>query len=1593
MIKKTLIIVVLMLVCGLSLAFHVKASDSPAITFRTLYEESFENVVNAIHDETVLWANHAQSGVKTDQAITGNRSLHYIFTGNPLDFVTLGGTTASALRLQGNRYRVSMKLWTQDVDFFNVKVEETSTWQSYHEFLINPKLGIRVDGNGSETALLEYEALNYNTTTKVSEISFVFQARQANPSNLVFIARIDGANPKVIIDDIKIEINKENYVFKDVVISNFNQASGALHENTIFWLQDGEGTTFSYTEQLGVAIDGRSLVYTINKTDFDVLGGSQGQKLMMKGGHTYQIEMDVRLIDVSHFVIKVKKIDGDVMMHEMYFNQLGQRLPGSMPITEPESISYQQGVSHVRFEFSSLIDDNAYLFFEAKSMEIGSKVVLDNIEIKEEVYDVSYKTYTTEHAYNFESLALDGNPFEQSGLLNGSSSRNFRITEQSITGVKSLEYPTLSRFNWHELLTTDPTQLTFSQTFNKLHLKAQFKGITNVKMSLYEDGQNIHELYFHAITLKRTQTYGKAYLDQGKLIFNQGKVYVDYVFPEMDLTKTYVWKLSVYAASTGASVILDDITFLKLADEQIIDETLPVQPPLPQAPTNPIPTGQDANYSLTSMLKGSTTQEWIMYSVISGVTLALSLGMVIFIVKKDIIKVKKLLIISFLGITGLGIPLGGLFGFMQFNQSIEDVMSNDVIAKDYHYVYPKKLSGNLNNPGMGWVALEEPTYGGHPDMGTSGPIPEVSNISLSTSWALIEKEEGVYDWTLLDQIIDYYVAMDKRINFRIATDTLMLPNTYNGTPEWLFNKYNVAYQVHNYTDPGPVQTYKVVDTRNIDYQRHLSLFLNALAEKYHDNPMIDVVEIRGWGNWGEWHSGYDYPTMANRMNALQDIINRYVDAFKDSGKLLVLSAAWDPYHMPYQNYEDYYKWSAFDYAMRLDQVTFRRDSGGNLLNYATDERLLSDSFRSGKRLPLLGEYASGIAQAYSSQFGFDLMGGIDDILFKMRPNYSTVLGWVNSAVAQVVDDGHSELWQRGNEKMGYRLSIDYARIPKQAKQGSELDVMLAFSNAGVGRFWYTYPLKISLLNQQGVEVYSKIDENFDARTFVLGEVNHVYTKIDVPFDLSEGNYRLAVSIVDQQHQPAIKLGMAGEIEDSKVYELGEISISQMHRTPQGLHQVLTLDEAKKYTFKPKQTYAITIDYTPKFDLSNFHFGDDSGYVFALTSQKGGVGATVGYDKWQDVSQERGTKTIIVSTQHYKDYAFNLVSEGFGDITINNIYIETMSGYYEHFESYDFTDLDAWYLPISTRNAELSDDAIAGAKSLKIMSQARGDSHAVKLDTNVLALKPLTTYTVSFKFLSKGLVGKGGYMFMDLLDEDSKQTRRVGEWYERMDRGITTKTFSFTTDNTHTQTIVWGVRNGGQYVIDDVTMIAHPSGSFISGEDYGHLINERPNIILPKFNDNEGFEVLSFNESAFDWGQFGWGQFTYDPALVISGNSSLMGKVEVEALHNEWFEFARSKQAAYHFEANQTYQISFKYRVLKNPSNNGFFYVLMRDMTIGLSSDVGFRQIPIATVDTLNTIQTLTFTVTLNNYQNYSFIFGMHMLGEIVIDDVFITKLS
>ena len=221
---------------------------------------------------------------------------------------------------------------------------------------------------------------------------------------------------------------------------------------------------------------------------------------------------------------------------------------------------------------------------------------------------------------------------------------------------------------------------------------------------------------------------------------------------------------------------------------------------------------------------------------------------------------------------------------------IDDIAGKG-IASGYVKTYPQTISGQLHNDGMGWCALEEQTELGKLDLGKNGTIPECDVIGIQTSWALIEKTPGNFDWSLIDKTIDYWTNLGKRINFRICTDSLSLPEVYFGAPKWINEApYNVHYEEYQYS--GDMMA-RVNDLTDPTYQRLFENFLDKLAERYIDNAYLDTVDIRGYGMYGEWHSGHSFANMNERMETLAYITDQYQERFAKNGIQLFLSNSWD----------------------------------------------------------------------------------------------------------------------------------------------------------------------------------------------------------------------------------------------------------------------------------------------------------------------------------------------------------------------------------------------------------------------------------------------------------------------------------------------------------------------------------------------------------------------------------------------------------------------------------------------------------------------------------------------------------------------------
>lgn len=178
-------------------------------------------------------------------------------------------------------------------------------------------------------------------------------------------------------------------------------------------------------------------------------------------------------------------------------------------------------------------------------------------------------------------------------------------------------------------------------------------------------------------------------------------------------------------------------------------------------------------------------------------------------------------------------------------------------------VVPTPTEEPLGNPGMGWMLEEWTTRG--PNYGANcrenNPFGLVDNIEVFEAWSFVERTQGVYDWSRIDESINFWRQRGKRVILRVSTEDLgcYLPGCtgyagWKGIPEWLKNQ--ISGSMYYYQD-GP--TFEFPDYQNPTYQAALVRFLTAYGAKYRDNPVVAAVGLRGFGQWGEWHSGHNFP--------------------------------------------------------------------------------------------------------------------------------------------------------------------------------------------------------------------------------------------------------------------------------------------------------------------------------------------------------------------------------------------------------------------------------------------------------------------------------------------------------------------------------------------------------------------------------------------------------------------------------------------------------------------------------------------------------------------------------------------------------------
>ncbi len=923
-------------------------------------------------------------------------------------------------------------------------------------------------------------------------------------------------------------------------------------------------------------------------------------------------------------------------------------------------------------------------------------------------------------------------------------------------------------------------------------------------------------------------------------------------------------------------------------------------------------------------------------------------------------------------------------------------------------IYPQESTEILHNPGMGWVLLEEPLYPGRATLGWQGDFPEVDSVSLSLSWGNVEPEDGRYDWSEMDKAIDYWTGLGKRINMRLVTDLNTIGYPLASAPDWVGDKYGVPYSVEPGVGSVGVRLY---DLANPTFLQLHDRFVRDFADRYRDNPMVDVVEIRSYGWWGEWHSSGNFKSVEERVATLRHMLDVWQEAWGD--KLMVVSASYE-YNQQYEPYEvldtsmtsmdDFAYVSAFDYTVQKG-MTFRRDGIGAALHY-WDEKLLEDTFKMNNRLPLLGEHFGGYHVFLNKVNGYDLTDFMSEALYKLHSNYMTAIGWVAEGFAEVTaakeDGGSPEIVDWGNREMGYRLVPHRLEYDTEICPGGTLRLSQLWSNTAAGRAWQKADLTVFLTGADGTEVWRGTDKSFDPVVFTAGDLHWHESGFALPEDLAPGEYDLRLALTDPETgEPWLKLPIANRDEAGR-YFLDRIQVKKRGKTeaPEGLlrpeiggENGLTVlqgqvredalyagEEGKRFTGDvlesgfalEKGAYLVRFSYTTEIPAEEIRITSNERYTVAL---RDAAGETVRQYRWRDVSNEPAERTFLFSVEEGGCKLVWSLEDAF-PITLGEVAVQRLPG---EWTAEDFQDGNGLTVLANGDETGIVQPE-PGVKRFQVSSVGLESEEPRVALARTAALKPNTAYYVSFSTWG-GKTSAGNYDFLDL--RSGEETRTLSNWFEREDFGAVNKTFHFVTGSEGEQYLEFGCYRSGSFQVDDLLIVEDAAGTAVAAESVPE--EQRNQVRRPKFAGypvTADFEGSSFHSSMLNPGTDYQGRFTWTPGEVISGDGSAFGKAW--ETRDGWVNFLSTVPRQVPFAAGKTYRVEFAYRILEEAASEeeGFQFRVLDG-----SGQVALEEVPGGA-----TGEVLTYRVSFTpDSEGWTLQWGLNRSGSVAVDDVVITE--
>jgi len=385
----------------------------------------------------------------------------------------------------------------------------------------------------------------------------------------------------------------------------------------------------------------------------------------------------------------------------------------------------------------------------------------------------------------------------------------------------------------------------------------------------------------------------------------------------------------------------------------------------------------------------------------------------------------------------------------------------------------------LANPGQGWMSQARSPK--------TDPRFPCSVVYIRFNWADIEREQGTYNWQVIDDVISAWKPRGATVAFRVMTCNAHSAGYY-ASPKWLFDTGCKGFEYLSGGD-DPTTGGKRILRIEPDYSDPIYLarhgeFLAALGRRYDGSPAVEFLDTGSYGIWGEWHTPHPAP-----VGVRKHIVDLYLSAFRQTPMVFMSDDA-----------------EVLPYAL-AHGTGFRRDGVGSPWheqNWIGSKKYaeVHDMAESWRRAPVVLEWFGNYDYLQSKGWS------VDAAVNFMLNNHVTL---INDNVGRVPPEAMAKM-EKLARLAGARLVLREVAHEKEVKRGAPLHVETKWTNVGVGKLYRQYALRYSLVDSAGRPCVVA-DAKADLRQWLPGE-HTVAEALQLPTNLEPGDYDLVVAIVD-----------------------------------------------------------------------------------------------------------------------------------------------------------------------------------------------------------------------------------------------------------------------------------------------------------------------------------------------------------------------------------------------------------------------------------------------------------------------------------------------